>query len=201
MPITGNESCPMCRYDLTGLPCPHLCPECGSPFDEFTRSWHARKPWKMYLGFLGSIYILTDVSVNLATGSHRGYRTFAMICGLLIYYFLVVSSIIRANRRGRRVAVTPSGILVSQMKEPFVIAWNDIVDLKPMSFKRVRVERAGAIMPLDVGNIFESREEAAAFCEYALRCKAMYLSRPTEAQTPRPPTDPSTPVAATSAGA
>ena len=40
-PITR---CPVCRYDLTGLPKHHRCPECGFEYDETMRWWPGRKP-------------------------------------------------------------------------------------------------------------------------------------------------------------
>ena len=38
-PITR---CPVCLYDLTGLPSNHRCPECGFEYDETTRVWWMR---------------------------------------------------------------------------------------------------------------------------------------------------------------
>jgi hypothetical protein len=38
-PIT---KCPVCRYDLTGLPRNHTCPECGFEYDESMRVWFPR---------------------------------------------------------------------------------------------------------------------------------------------------------------
>ena len=35
-PIT---ECPVCRYNLTGLPKNHRCPECGFEYDETMRVW------------------------------------------------------------------------------------------------------------------------------------------------------------------
>lgn len=40
-PIT---KCPVCRYDLTGLPKNHTCPECGFEYDESMRIWYMRQP-------------------------------------------------------------------------------------------------------------------------------------------------------------
>jgi len=37
-PIT---KCPVCRYDLTGLPKNHRCPECGFEYDETMRVWQS----------------------------------------------------------------------------------------------------------------------------------------------------------------
>jgi hypothetical protein len=38
-PIT---KCPVCRYDLTGLPKNHRCPECGFEYDETMVVWNTR---------------------------------------------------------------------------------------------------------------------------------------------------------------
>jgi hypothetical protein len=40
-PITR---CPVCRYDLTGLPAKHRCPECGFIYDATTRIWRYADP-------------------------------------------------------------------------------------------------------------------------------------------------------------
>jgi len=41
-PLTN---CPACRYDLTGLPADHRCPECGFEYDETTIMWHGSRRW------------------------------------------------------------------------------------------------------------------------------------------------------------
>jgi len=66
LPTTGPETCPTCSYNLTGLPCPHTCPECGSPYDEFTRTWRPRKPWKIYLSLIGASLIVADKTLKFA---------------------------------------------------------------------------------------------------------------------------------------
>jgi len=40
-PLTA---CPQCRYDLTGLPRTHTCPECGFEYDESMRAWAYKGP-------------------------------------------------------------------------------------------------------------------------------------------------------------
>lgn len=47
-PIT---KCPVCRYDLTGLPKNHRCPECGFEYDETMRVWlgHRLPVWAWIL--------------------------------------------------------------------------------------------------------------------------------------------------------
>lgn len=37
--------CPACRYDLTGLPAEHTCPECGFAYDATMRYWRLRGNW------------------------------------------------------------------------------------------------------------------------------------------------------------
>lgn len=47
-PIT---KCPMCRYNLSGLPKSHQCPECGFEYDETMRIWDTTKThWISLLG-------------------------------------------------------------------------------------------------------------------------------------------------------
>ncbi len=48
MGVTSNQSvllsqCPQCRYDISGLPATHRCPECGFTYDEsmiVLEGWH-----------------------------------------------------------------------------------------------------------------------------------------------------------------
>jgi len=54
--------CPVCKYDLTGLPKNHRCPECGFEYDETMLVWYARRPswwgaivWLFVLGLMGFI--------------------------------------------------------------------------------------------------------------------------------------------------
>jgi hypothetical protein len=62
-PLTGQPltHCPVCNYDLTGLPKNHRCPECGFEYDETTRIWtgDCRTGWM----FLGSLFYLLMASL------------------------------------------------------------------------------------------------------------------------------------------
>lgn len=44
-PIT---KCPICRYDLAGLPKNHTCPECGFEYDESMRIWWIKGPSRRF---------------------------------------------------------------------------------------------------------------------------------------------------------
>lgn len=51
--------CPVCRYDFTGLPKNHTCPECGFEYEESMRIWYARLPPKTFLLFLFFLLAIT----------------------------------------------------------------------------------------------------------------------------------------------
>lgn len=51
-PIT---KCPVCRYDLTGLPKNHRCPECGFEYDETMRVW--RPPANRIRKIMSSVFL------------------------------------------------------------------------------------------------------------------------------------------------
>lgn len=63
----GGESltkCPVCRYDLTGLPAHHRCPECGFEYDETKVVWYgSRKWWITTILWFSLLWVLAGVVV------------------------------------------------------------------------------------------------------------------------------------------
>lgn len=75
-PPSGSTLCPDCDYDLSGLPVPHRCPECGFRYDVDTIVWkpdpiRTRKRTRLYT-LIGVAYIaahVADVVSNYASKS------------------------------------------------------------------------------------------------------------------------------------
>lgn len=68
MSVSGEPitQCPVCRYDLAGLPKKHICPECGFEYEETMRIWCAEKPSVkslLVLSIFLLLYIFTLASI------------------------------------------------------------------------------------------------------------------------------------------
>ncbi len=71
------SKCPVCRYDLTGLPRTHRCPECGFEYDESMRIWWISGPskgfWIVTILLLVSIFCFFSLAVlGMISLSRRG---------------------------------------------------------------------------------------------------------------------------------
>lgn len=78
--------CPVCRYDLRGLPKDHRCPECGFAYDESTQVW--RMPviprWAVVLAwFFVFIVLLIRLTPPLMGRLAFNYREASVVVGLL----------------------------------------------------------------------------------------------------------------------
>jgi hypothetical protein len=63
--------CPVCRYDLTGLPKNHRCPECGFEYDETMQVWSmpAVPRWVLaVVAMLSGVFFLSWLSGPFVTG-------------------------------------------------------------------------------------------------------------------------------------
>lgn len=68
--------CPVCRYDLTGLPKDHRCPECGFEYEESMRMWRMAvvPPWLcIALGFV--LVLLLGVWLRPTLRGPLNFRT------------------------------------------------------------------------------------------------------------------------------
>ncbi len=63
--------CPICRYDLTGLPKNHRCPECGFEYDETMRVW---MPGSSRIWYLRTV----AAAVWLYQGFHLAIESFIL---------------------------------------------------------------------------------------------------------------------------
>ncbi|MDO8630648.1 MAG: hypothetical protein Q7R41_09140 [Phycisphaerales bacterium] len=89
-PIT---KCSVCRYDLTGLPRNHRCPECGFEYDETMRVWRGdyKAPWYwIFVAFFG-LLLVVHVTKWLKSGLLLGAGQEFKVLGDILYIILYVS--------------------------------------------------------------------------------------------------------------
>lgn len=114
-PPSGLHRCPMCDYDLTGLPAAHQCPECGFQYDDATRVWGGVKPQASYYRAAATVTICGLAAVfqaYLGYGMMLGGAVFKL--GFLIPLTIAAIAIPTVRRRRRwppLAAVTPNAIL------------------------------------------------------------------------------------------
>ncbi len=67
-PSSSLTHCPVCRYDLRGLPREHRCPECGFCYDETTRVWRVPvvPKWALVVVWLTCVITFQATLIRLA---------------------------------------------------------------------------------------------------------------------------------------
>lgn len=126
-PIT---KCPVCRYDLTGLPKNHTCPECGFEYDETMRIWLGPKPgW--------TLAILSSVPTILLLGMlfYAGIKArtpmpayvYAMFCsgGLLVSCIILVITVLE-RRTSSFMIVSHKGLYLKGVRQLRFTPWNEL---------------------------------------------------------------------------
>lgn len=130
------ERCPVCNYNLTGLPVAHQCPECGFEYDEHTRVWVRRQAWwslpKKVV--VSCIAVLVPVQAALWWGGIVLPLGVGLIVGLLTWLGIDMLEwcIFRKTAAAMFVAATPSGVLVKKQRGvPSRIPWTVIGCVTP----------------------------------------------------------------------
>ena len=97
-PIT---KCPVCRYDRTGLPRNHRCPECGFEYNETMRVWIA--PDRSRAAVLGVILYLVACAFFSVVAHTRGGlgNSFATWKSVQYFFFLLLAIVIYRMWRSR----------------------------------------------------------------------------------------------------
>lgn len=84
-------NCPWCRYDLSGLPADHICPECGTRFDrsDYTvEAWETEELPSLFAMLFPTMIAIGGASICMGSLRHDGFTAFtfgsgfAAICGL-----------------------------------------------------------------------------------------------------------------------
>lgn len=132
-------SCAQCRYNLTGLPVPGRCPECGTDYDAYSRVWSARRPWRGIMPLaltLGAIIVAvvqdgTDPEELL----HLALFLAVVTAGIVVMYRKYF------NHDTAAIGISASYVTVRQALDESRISWEDIKAIEPGRFRSIKIER------------------------------------------------------------
>ncbi|MCH8853367.1 MAG: hypothetical protein IID41_12065 [Planctomycetes bacterium] len=158
--------CPICDYNLRGLPNTHRCPECGWFYDAQTRIWRPLKPKVIFGGFVGLICGGSQLVQFIFQAPRLWIPVCALWIGLASYLgwrcYLIY-------KRGQFVCVGPDGIRYRLQKtEAQLILWKDIASIHRQRFDKLcRIERIGGQQHIVLQGAFASAADTMEFAELA----------------------------------
>jgi hypothetical protein len=131
-----SRICPQCEYDLTGLPEPCVCPECGRAIEAGHFSievWpiSGKPSWFVIvsLGFFGMIMLLNAIGEMQVRAVRTTDLIRAMIGGLLLFAAAVEARKMSARLRGRTSITfhcSPTGVGVVERKRLMWFDWRHV---------------------------------------------------------------------------
>lgn len=171
-PITH---CPICRYDLPGLPPNHRCPECGFEYDESMRIWRPGRTLRQFpaipLLVMGLVFTLVPalaLIIWLPTTMSWGWVLFLVAINPVCY---ALTTIVHFEKRNHSfVIVCPHALMYNR---PFgrnsIVPWANIKLNKRAD--SVLQLRGGVWIPLmtpfSILDPKDCKEVLAAISEYA----------------------------------
>lgn len=172
--------CPDCGYSLKGLPAQHRCPECGFPYDQRTRVWRPRRPWKIYIYVVGIPFLWISLLVNayvhtFASPDRKDPRLRA--AATVEWIVLMTAPVVglwrawRSTRRGRFAAITPKGIRARTKDLDIDLAWEDIAGVTAKRAGDPEIRQHGSRRTHVIRFIFDDADDVARFCAAASRAK------------------------------
>jgi hypothetical protein len=119
----GPLRCPVCDYDLRGLPVPHRCPECGAQYDICRTRWHPTlssvDPGWIFRRFAMFCVVIIGTSIFLPGGS--------LVLGILTAIGLIlVVAWIAYRIQHEYVQFESSGVIVRSVERESKIPWRRI---------------------------------------------------------------------------
>ena len=178
--------CPICSYNLRGLPSTHCCPECGFHYDSQTRIWRPLKPKAIFGGLFGFVGGSIGVVLFVADSPRIGLPVLVLWIGLASYVSWRFYSI---YKRGQFVCVGPDGIRYRLQKtEAQLILWKDIAAIHRLRFDKLcRVERIGDLKQVLLQDVFSSPADTLEFADLANQL--LRVARTTNREDTRPAPD------------
>jgi len=137
--------CPVCRYDLSGLPAEHRCPECGFEYDKTMRAWDPPPiRWRLHAVLILLVLFLgLPVLDRLFLG--LGRPLFAGKFGSLLLFIWTAPLlsgavfVFRRLRGQRSVVLTDRGLLlVGPSRCLTTLAWHHVWVPKPAGKRQVQ---------------------------------------------------------------
>lgn len=180
------KRCPVCGYDLRGLPARHRCPECGFEYDEHTRVWGSEKRWVVYLApaglamsAFGQFCLIQD---RLVTGRTLPvhlvcYVALCAACAILVG----LHALVYVARR-RFVAVTRDGIVARVNRDIVVVPWGDVKKIGRV-FNCPRIVRHSTSRVIELPYIFYFGEGIGEFKQAVEAARQRYNLAVTTAST------------------
>ena len=158
--------CPICGYNLRGLPSKYSCPECGWPYDAQTRIWRPQKPKAIFAGLIGFIGGGGFLVHFIVQAPRIGIPVFVLWMGLASYIGWRCYSI---YKRGQFVCVGSDGIQYRLQKaEAQLIFWKDIAAIHRQRFDKLcRIERIGGQQHIVLQGAFASAADTMEFADLA----------------------------------
>jgi len=160
MSETGQPTteCPVCRYNLTGLPKNHRCPECGFEYDETMVVWKTRLSGWTAWGLPAFVILVWSNSMWRQLGrylSNRGNPDWFHIGTGLLLPATVVFWVL-AVRRGGIVVFGKEGF---SYRFPFgrlrMFRWDEVTISRAGRLPRRRARRWLTTVPLPTGVMSE----------------------------------------------
>ncbi|MCB9866914.1 MAG: PH domain-containing protein [Phycisphaerales bacterium] len=148
------QTCPVCRYSLQGLPCPHSCPECGFAYDVNTYACAPRS----FLRFTGSCLVILLFQVGYMPAS--GPPSPILVIGFPLVYSILFAYATVAYKRGPFVAAAPAGLMYRTGLRVHIVDWPRVREfhLTGSQGRSLHVETTeGRTLPLH--NIAAARED------------------------------------------
>lgn len=151
-----DNRCARCDYDLSGLPTPHTCPECGHPFDAETVTWRPRRQLWLVAVDLGSVLI----AIVVASVTHWSLLWVPLVFG---GWSLGIGVLRRLALNHRQISVGPAGILVTDADTHF-LTWDEIQPIDEWRFPDLIGFRSHR-PPMGISDLFPHYDSVYEFRE------------------------------------
>ena len=167
MPVSGPDRCPECGHAPLLPDVFQQCPECNFEFDEHTRIWRPRRPWRIYIVFANTLIFSPWLFRFLAVTLLWGYwPSKSVVLGALISAGSLAWALPRLrvllSEGHRYAAVTPRGVQARTPRSAYSIPWNDLAEVTVLlGVPRIKRYSTSEVCELDW--IFDTDQEVKDF--------------------------------------
>ena len=169
MPAARPESCPECGHGPLVPLSPGCCPECGFEYDDQTRVWRPRRPWRIYILYANTLlfspWLFQFLQVALLHGTWPSRPVIlgaVMSLGSLLWALPRIRVLLSEGHR--YAALTPRGIEARTPKNHYLVPWHDLAAVSVLvGVPRIRRRSTGGMCTLDW--IFDTDEDVRTFLE------------------------------------